>query len=76
VGTDTIRILVLREMPAAEHNVVWNLFSGDPERIVSAFQRLQPRLQSWSSTLNLLLNYYGSAHNLRSPRRPQQLFWL
>ena len=25
-GTDTIRILVLREMPEAEQNLVWNLF--------------------------------------------------
>ena len=58
-GTETIRILVLRELPDAEQNLVWNLFSGDPERIGAAFQRLKPRLQTWSSTLNLLLNFYG-----------------
>jgi hypothetical protein len=49
----------LRDMPAAEQNVVWNLFSGDPARIGSAFQRIQPRLLSWSSLLNKLLNFYG-----------------
>jgi hypothetical protein len=58
-GTDSIRILVLREMPEAEQNLVWNLFSGDPGRISTAFQRLQPRLQAWSSLVNDLLNYYG-----------------
>jgi hypothetical protein len=58
-GTDTIRILVLREMPEAEQNLVWNLFSGDAGRIARAFQRLQPQLRSWSSTLNQLLGFYG-----------------
>jgi hypothetical protein len=58
-GTDTIRILVLHEMPEAEQNLVWNLFSGDQGRIARAFQRLQPQEQSWSSILNKLLNFYG-----------------
>ena len=58
-AVDAIRILVLREMPEAEHNVVWNLFSGDQKRIATAFQRLQPRLQSYSSLVNELLEYYG-----------------
>jgi hypothetical protein len=58
-GVDTIRILVLREMPEAEQNVFWNLFSGDQKRIATAFQRLQPRLQSYSSLVNELLEYYG-----------------
>jgi hypothetical protein len=46
-------------MSDAEQNVVWNLFSGERERIATAFQRLQPRLQSWSSVLNTLLRFYG-----------------
>lgn len=58
-GTDTIRILVLREMPAADQNLVWNLFSGDADRIARAFHPLQPRLQNWSSLLNHLLAFYG-----------------
>src|SRR5207244_3032489 len=58
-GTDSIRILVLHEMPEAAQNLVWNLFSGDPERIAGAFGRLQPRRQSWSSLVNQLLGYYG-----------------
>jgi len=45
--------------PEAEQNVVWNLFSGDQQRIATAFQRLQPRLQSYSSLVNELLEYYG-----------------
>jgi hypothetical protein len=51
--------LVLREIPEAEQNIVWNLFSGDSARIATAFQRLQPQLPSWSSILNNLLEYYG-----------------
>lgn len=58
-GTDTIRILVLREMPEAEQNLVWNLFSGDQHRIATAFQRLQPRVHAWSAIVNDLLEYYG-----------------
>ncbi len=58
-GTDTIRILVLREMPEAEQNIVWNLFSGDQQRIAAALRRLQPRQASYSSLLNELLGYYG-----------------
>jgi hypothetical protein len=58
-GTDTIRILVLNETPEADQNLVWNLFSGDPERIQRAFQRLYPQLSSWSSLLNQLLGHYG-----------------
>jgi hypothetical protein len=58
-GTDTIRVRVLRELPEAEQNVVWNLFSGDKERIATAFQRLQPRLHTWSSLVNQLLSFYG-----------------
>lgn len=58
-GTDTTRILVLREMPEAEQNVVWNLFSGDASRVAAALQRVKPRLHSWSSLLNELLEFYG-----------------
>lgn len=58
-GTDTIRLLVLREMPEAAQNLVWNLFSGDPERMAGVFQRLQPRRATWSSLVNDLLTYYG-----------------
>jgi hypothetical protein len=46
-------------MPEAQQNVVWNLFSGDQKRIATAFQRLQPKLQSYSSLVNELLEYYG-----------------
>jgi len=58
-GTDVIRILVLREMPEAEQNLVWNLFSGDPQRIAGAFQQIQPQNASWSSIINLMLERYG-----------------
>jgi hypothetical protein len=58
-GTDVIRVLVLREMPEAEQNLVWNLFSSDSDLIARTFERLQPRLATWSSLLNELLGYYG-----------------
>jgi hypothetical protein len=58
-GTDTIRVLVLREMPEAEQNLVWNLFSGDQQRIKTAFERIAPQLKTWSSLVNELLEFYG-----------------
>jgi hypothetical protein len=58
-GTDVIRVLVLKEMPEAEQNVVWNLFSGEQERIARTVQQLKPRLRSWSGLLDNLLNFYG-----------------
>jgi hypothetical protein len=58
-GIETIRILVLHEMPQTDQNLVWNLFSGDQERIATAFQRLQPQSARWSKLLNKLLRYYG-----------------
>jgi hypothetical protein len=58
-GVDTIRVLVMHEMPEAEQNLVWNLFSGDQARIATAFGRLQPQRETWSSLLNKLLGFYG-----------------
>jgi hypothetical protein len=58
-GSDVVRILVLREIPASQRNLVWNLFSGDQERIKSAFQWLQPQSRTWSSIINDLLETYG-----------------
>jgi len=58
-GTDTIRVLVLHEMPAAAQNLLWNLFSGDPARIATAFQRMQAKRAPWSALVNQLLTHYG-----------------
>ena len=42
-GVDRIRVLVLSEVPAAEHNAIWNLFSGDARRIEAAAQQFRSR---------------------------------
>lgn len=58
-GTDVVRVLVLREMPEAEQNLVWNLFSSDQGRIAAAFHRIHTEQESWSSLVNALLKFYG-----------------
>ncbi len=35
-GTDLIRVIVLKEIPKAEHNLVWQLFSAQQEKVQDA----------------------------------------
>ncbi len=65
-GTDTIRVLVLREMPEAEQNLVWNLFSSDRERVVRAFQRLQTRSLEDVAPERTRSERYGDRMNRRA----------
>ncbi|HPM83165.1 MAG TPA: hypothetical protein PLF81_20830 [Candidatus Anammoximicrobium sp.] len=57
-GIDRIRLLVLSEVPAAEHNAIWNLFSGDSRRIEAAAQQLRSRRSEMSTVLDELLENY------------------
>ena len=58
-GTDTIRVLVLNEMPIDDHNAFWNLFSADRKRIDYASERYRLRQTSQASSLleSLYENY-------------------
>ncbi len=52
-GMDTVRVLVLREMPEAAQNVVWNLFSGDaapsPRRSTACARGCTPGAARWTT---------------------------
>lgn len=54
-GTDTIRMLVLNQIPAAEHNALLNLFSAEPERVASGAMRIQTRVANLSVVLGELI---------------------
>lgn len=57
-GTDTIRVLVLNEVPAEDQNAFWNLFSAERKRIEFGSARYRDRPSDASSLLKLLyLNY-------------------
>jgi hypothetical protein len=62
---DRVRILVMREMPEKEQNIVWNLFSNHQPLIANAFATLKKKysnqsgLGGWSAILNTMLEHYG-----------------
>ena len=57
-GTDTIRVLVLNEVPVEDQNAIWNLFSAERKRIEFGAARYRDRPSDASSLLKLLyLNY-------------------
>lgn len=67
-GTDTIRVLVLNEIPAADRNTILNLFSAEPMRIVAGVNRFRREPHELSSVLEeLLKKYHGD------PDMPQTL---
>ena len=35
-GTNLIRVIVLKEIPKAEHNLIWQLFSSEAEKVEDA----------------------------------------
>jgi len=57
-GVDRIRVLVLSQVPATEHNAIWNLFSGETSRIESAAQLFRRRTSELSTILNQLYENY------------------
>ena len=48
-GTDTIRLIVLSQIPTGEHNAIWRLFSAKSESIIQArvqYKMNQPELST------------------------------
>ena len=67
-GTDTIRLLVLKEIPAADRNMISNLFSAEPMRIVAGVSQFRSNPHELSYILEeLLKKYHGE------PDMPQTL---
>ena len=54
-GTDTIRVLVLNEIPVADHNALLNLFSAEPVSVASGAMRIRTRVANLSVVLGELI---------------------
>jgi len=57
-GTHRIRVLVLSQMPEAERNALWNLFSGLREKVEAGARQYRRRVWDMSSLLNQLFEHY------------------
>jgi hypothetical protein len=57
-GSDNIRLIVLSEIPHAEHNAIWHLFSGIPGEIEYAARQYRGKTQEISTVLNRLFDNY------------------
>lgn len=57
-GSDSIRLIVLNEMPHAKHNAIWHLFSGTPGEIEFAARQYRGKTQEISTVLNRLFENY------------------
>lgn len=67
-GTDTIRVHVLSEVPAADRNTILNLFSSEPTRITAGVNQYRRNPYELSSVVEELLEKY-----LGEPEMPQTL---
>ncbi len=67
-GTDTIRLLVLKQVPAADRNTILNLFSDEPQRIVAGVTQFRREPHELSSVIEELLKKYQG-----DPDMPQTL---
>lgn len=63
-GTDTIRVLVLNQVPAADRNTILNLFSAEPKRIISGANQFSRDPHELSSVLKELLKKYRGDPNM------------
>ena len=57
-GTDTIRLIVLSQIPDGEHNAIWRLFSAQREAVIQARQQYQMHQPDISTIVNDLFQHY------------------
>jgi hypothetical protein len=57
-GTDTVRLIVLSEIPEGTHNAVWRLFSTKPEAVLQARSQYQLHQPDLSTIVQQLFEYY------------------
>ena len=67
-GTDTIRLLVLNQIPSADRNEILNLFIAEPQRIAAGVSQYRRAPHESSSVLTALLTKYHG-----DPDMPQTL---
>jgi hypothetical protein len=58
-GSDNIRLIVLNEIPHAQHNAIWHLFSGIPGEVEFAARQYRGKTQEISTVLNTLFDNYN-----------------
>ena len=58
-GAHRIRILVLREMPSAPQNALWEMFSGEPRKVEAGLRAYQPRTLDVRGVMNALHEHFG-----------------
>ena len=57
-GSDIIRVIVLKEIPKAEHNLIWQLFSAQEEKVQDAARRYFGSNSQINTIINGLLTKY------------------
>ncbi len=57
-GSDNIRIIVLSEIPAGEHNALWRLFSAKPEAVIEARDHYHIHQTDMSTIVQQLFENY------------------
>jgi hypothetical protein len=56
-GTDTIRVIVLSQIPKEPYNSLWHLFSGVPETVQFGVEHYRPRTEVSTALYELFENY-------------------
>lgn len=57
-GSDLIRVIVLKEIPKAKHNLIWQLFSAQQEKVQDAAREYFESGSEMNTMINGLLNKY------------------
>ncbi len=57
-GADTIRMIVLSEIPEGEHNAIWRLFSAQPKAVIEARNQYPVHQADMSTIVQLLFENY------------------
>ena len=57
-GTDTIEVVVLRQLPQSAHNALWHLFSAAPEQVAFGVHEYRQRSPETSTVLYQLFEGY------------------
>jgi hypothetical protein len=57
-GADTIRMIVLSEIPEGEHNAIWRLFSAKPKSVIEARNQYHVHQADMSTIVQQLFENY------------------
>ena len=66
-GLTLVRILVLREMPEEARNAIWQLFSGDPNKVSFGQANFRWKQKDTSTIVRQLYDWYDKVEGLNMP---------